>query len=208
MSSRGWTDAYVLSEIERLRVLYKLKSVMRYRSTRDTSVHSESVAEHLFAMQVIAQYFLPLEDEKGKLDRTRIHELILFHELGEIETGDIINHQKTDEHREFERLAAARVAQMLPASMQEIALARQREFDECATPEARFADAIDKIEPIFEMWDEQVALPLFRRFNYTRNDALKGKMEATEEFPHMRRFIEAWDRRAVSLDVFPSTIDA
>ena len=76
----------ILAEMRRIRELYVLKHTMRYRSTRDHSVHSESVAEHLFGIQVLAQYFLPLEDPSGTLDRVRINELILFHEIGEIET--------------------------------------------------------------------------------------------------------------------------
>lgn len=196
-------DEY-LAEIERVRVMYKLKGTMRYLSMRDTAIHSESVAEHIFGMQLLALYFLKLEGLEGKLDRARVDDLILFHELGEVETGDIINHQKTDEHREQEKIAAMRVAAMLPDSLKEYASACATEFEEHTTPEGEFAWAIDKMEPIFEMWDEQVALPLFKKYGYTRANAIDNKIRATEKYPYMRRFIEAWDNRAVALDIFPS----
>lgn len=194
---------HILSEMERLRVLYTLKHTLRYKSSRDHSVHSESVAEHLYAMNVLVQYFLPLEDPFGLLDRVRVHELILFHELGEIETGDILFNEKTEDHRAEERRAAERVAKTLPESMCGIALERLREFDECRTAEAVFADAIDKIEPIFEMYDETRELPQFKRLHVTRDMAVNGKRSATETFPYMRRFLDAWEERAVSLNIFP-----
>ncbi len=194
----------ILSEIERIRVMYRLKNTMRYLSVRDHTVHSESVAEHLFAMQVIAQYFYPLEDPLGKLDRVRVNELMLFHEIGEIETGDIINHRKTAEHREREKEAAKRVVTLLPASLQALAIARFDEFERRETAEAKYANAVDKIEPIFEMWDANIALPLFKKFNYTREHALDAKRQATEGYPFMRLFADAWESRAVALDTFPS----
>ncbi len=193
-----------LNELQRIRIMYRLKSTMRYLSVRDDSVHSESVAEHLFGMQVIAQYFYPLEDPNGELDRVRVGELMLFHELGEIETGDIINHRKTDEHRALEREAAKRVAKLLPTSLQNLALERLGEYEARRTPEGKFAHAIDKIEPIFELWDESTALTLFKKHSYTYENAMDVKREVTEEFPYMRKFVDAWESRAVALDIFPS----
>ncbi|MDR3572147.1 MAG: HD domain-containing protein [Candidatus Pacebacteria bacterium] len=195
------THEEVLAEMERLRVLYALKQTLRYMSKRPDE-HSESVAEHLFAMQVLALYFLPLEDPQGKLDRARINELILFHELGEIETGDIPFHKKNREHVAEEQRAAVRVSQRLPESMQQLALERSQEFEERKTPEALFAVAIDKLEPVFEMYEERV-LPLFKRQQITRSFAVNVKREATKNFPYMRKFLDAWEARAVSLDIFP-----
>ena len=195
------SDAEVLEEMQKLRVLYKLKKTLRY-ATKRPEEHSESVAEHLFAMQVLVQYFLPLEDKEGKLDRVRINELIIFHELGEVETGDIVFHRKNDDHRKEEALAAQRVAKQLPESLRQTALDRSREFDECATPEATFAAAIDKLEPVFELFEEK-ELAAFNRLHITRDIAVGNKRAATEQFPHMRKFLDAWEARAVSLDIFP-----
>lgn len=202
MISLGASDSEVLEEMRRLRVLYTLKHTMRYQSIRNHDVHSESVAEHQFAMQVIAQYFLPLEDPDGELDRVRINEIMLFHELGEIETGDIVFHQKNDGHREEERRAAERVAKRLPESLQTIALERLHEFDACQMREAIFADAVDKIEPIFEIFEES-ALSTFKRLHITREMAVGNKKATTKNFPFMRMFLDVWERRAVSLNAFP-----
>src|SRR3989344_7404524 len=178
------TDTEILEEMKRLRKMYALKGVMRYKSSRDMLVHSESVAEHLFGMQVLAQYFLPLEDPKRLLGRERIFELILFHEIGEIETGDILFHHKGEEQAEEERRAAGRVAAQLPVSLRGIAHERFLEFDACTTPEARFTDAIDKIEPIFELFEEKAYANL-KVNGVTLDIGVNGKRAATEKYPHM-----------------------
>lgn len=198
------TNEEILEEMRRIRRLYTLKETMRYLSVRDHSVHSESVAEHLFGMQIIAQYFLPLEDPEENLDRMRINELILFHEIGEIETGDITFHKKSQEHRDIEHEAAKRVADSLPESMRELAWERFEEFEANETPEAHFAVAIDKLEPIFEMMQEK-GYPLYKAQSITRDIAIGGKMLATQKYPHMQRFLDAWTEHMVALNAFAKT---
>lgn len=198
------TNSEIIEEMKRLRTLYALKTTLRYKSARDSSTsYSESVAEHLFGMQIIAQYFLPLEDPEGKWDRIRIHELILFHELGEIETGDILFHMKTAEEEAEEALAAERVAARLPKSLQGIALEREREFTARKTPEAKFAYAVDKVEPIFEMFDESV-IHMYKRNNVSHKAAMGVKRLSTDQYPYMAKFVDAWEERMVSLNAFPA----
>lgn len=192
-----------IAEMQRLRELYALKQVMRYNSTRDANAHSESVAEHIFGMQTLANYFLPLEDPARNLGAMHIHELILYHELGEIETGDIMFHRKSNEQKEEERRAAERVASRLPESVGAVALDRFLEFDAAETPEAKFADAIDKVEPIFQLFDPVVGLSLYKNMGITKEVAIGKKRIATETFPFMRKFLDAWTERAVALDAFP-----
>jgi putative hydrolase of HD superfamily len=152
-------------------------------------------------MQVLAHYFLPLEDPKQLLDRGRIFELILFHEIGEIETGDILFHHKGEKQAQEERRAAGRVASQLPASMQSVAHERFLEFDACATPEAQFTDAIDKIEPIFELFEEKAYANL-KVNGVTLDIGVNGKRAATEKYPHMRKFLDVWTRYIVSKNAF------
>lgn len=192
----------VLAELQRIREMYILKHTMRFKSTRDFTNHSESVAEHIFGMYVICDYFLGLEDPQVVLDRNRIHELILFHELGEIETGDISLKDKTEEHRIFERGAAARVAGRLPGGVGEKALERFQEFEAGSTPEAQFAVAIDKIEPIFEM-SHPLGVPLFKSQGFTQEVSTNGKRAAVQgRYPYMSLFLDAWTEWMVSQKAF------
>ncbi|OGG53460.1 hypothetical protein A3C20_04280 [Candidatus Kaiserbacteria bacterium RIFCSPHIGHO2_02_FULL_55_25] len=191
----------VLEEMKRIRKLYALKSVMRYKTDRNRTVHSESVAEHLYGMQIISTYFLPLEDANRRLNWPHVAELILFHEIGEIETGDILFFQKRDADKEEERRAARRVADELPQSLQALAYERFIEFDACDTPEAKFADAVDKIEPIFELLDD-VNVQSFKRLGLRKDIATNGKRLATKPYPYMRRFLDAWTEHMVSIEGF------
>jgi putative hydrolase of HD superfamily len=191
----------IIEEMHRVRRMYVLKETMRYFSKRDTNAHTESVAEHLFGMQVLAQYFLPLEDPQYALDRYRINELILYHELGEIETGDIPMALKTDADREFEKGAAKRVADSLPAHLAPLAWERFEEYEFRKSPESFFVFAIDKIEPIFQML-HPLGYPLFKEQGYTREIAVGNKIDATEQYPYMRKFVDAWTEHMESIDAF------
>jgi putative hydrolase of HD superfamily len=201
MVSLDSTDEEILAEMRKIREMYILKHTMRYESVRDMSAHTESVAEHLFGMNVLVQYFLPLEDSEGALDRIRIHELILYHEIGEIETGDIISHKKTDEQKTIERLAAERVSKRIPESLAERALARFQEYEAGETAEAAFTIAIDKIEPMFEMFDES-RWKYFKSQKMNKDISVGKKRRTTENYPYMRRFLDVWTEYMVSNNVF------
>lgn len=194
------SDEEVLREMRRIRELYRLKSTMRYESVRDTSVHSESVAEHLFGMLILAEYFYPHEDPEGALDRARVTQLILYHDVGEALTGDVIFSKKREGHEARERAAVREIAQRAPAAIRPHILDRFREYDSLASREAAYAYAIDKIEPIFELLDNSM-------FSYVQHGitfevATKRKREATERFPYMRRFLDAWASYAIKENVF------
>jgi hypothetical protein len=56
------SDEFVIAELQKVQTLYALKRVIRYNHTREHDVHTESVAEHVFGMHCLVEYFLPLED--------------------------------------------------------------------------------------------------------------------------------------------------
>jgi 5'-deoxynucleotidase YfbR-like HD superfamily hydrolase len=73
--------------------------VIRYNRTRTEEIHTQSVAEHTFNMQALAQYFLPLEDDSAELDAQRVFKMITWHDIGEIESGDVMGFLKTAEDK-------------------------------------------------------------------------------------------------------------
>ena len=191
----------VIEEMHRVRRMYVLKETMRYFSKRDNTSHTESVAERIYGMPILAKYFLPLEDPHFALDRYRINELILYHELGEIETGDITMAVKTEAEREYEKGAAKPDADSIPSHLSELAWKRYHEYEFRESPEAFFTFAIDKIEPIFQML-HPLGYPLFKEQGYTREIAVGNKLDATEQYPYMRKFIDAWTDHMESIDAF------
>ena len=146
-------DEEVMEIVRQLLVAYKLKKTLRYATKRDMSVHSESVAEHKFALLFLCEYFLPLEDPHQGLDGAKVRRIILFHDFPEIPYGDIPYYQKTPAHEAREKEAAIEVFASLPVMMRGFALASWQEYEGKKSPEARFAYALDKIEPLFEQLD-------------------------------------------------------
>jgi putative hydrolase of HD superfamily len=184
------TDQEILETAQKLRTGYKLKTTLRYNTERDFSVHSESVAEHIFALIFLSQYFLPIEDPESKLDEKKIYKMILFHDFAEIVHGDLPYHIKTIADEEREKEAGEKIFSELPTIMQESSKDLWKEYEKKEIPEARFVNALDKIEPLFELLDP-VNEKSFKRLEFSYEVHLKKKLVATEGFPIMRRFVEA-----------------
>ena len=183
------SDEEIFTIARQLRSGYQLKRTLRYSTTRDFSVQSESDAEHIFGLVFLNEYFLPLEDSLGELDAAKIQRMILFHDFPEIKHGDQPYHLKTKEDEERERAAAPEVFAALPASMQKLGLSHWQEYEHRTSTEAQFVYALDKVEPLFELMDP-VNETCHVRLHQTYESHIGKKLRATEQFPVMRRFVE------------------
>jgi len=179
-------DEFVFLEFKKIQELFKMKRVIRYHHAREEAIETESVAEHVYGMQVLADYFLPLE-ETDKWDYARIQQMALYHDIDEILTGDVIGYLKTAADRAKEYDAQKEVLKSLPALTQEIATICLKEYEEQKTIESRFVKAIDKIEPLFHLISEN-GKEICRQTNvtYTQSRSIKDKYVA--EFPYIKRF--------------------
>jgi putative hydrolase of HD superfamily len=146
---RGWLRQ-IMQEIQKLRILNKLKSVYRANSVGH---RKESAAEHTWSALMLADYYSSVIDQA--LDRLKVYELLLYHDLVEIEAGDIpldpnneVNNQK-----EIERAAAEVLKQRLPDSLKDKFWELFDEFEQGATLEARFARAIDCLDAMIHELD-------------------------------------------------------
>ena len=75
--------------------------------------------------------------------------MLLVHDIGEIDTGDTLVYVEGgwDERKAAELAAVRRIFGLLPAAQTAHYLALWQEFDDAATPEARFAHAVDRAMP-------------------------------------------------------------
>ena len=153
------------------------------------------------ALFFLSQYFLPLEDLEGKLDRLKIHELILFHDFGEILNGDIPYHWKTDEDEKNERNDAEKVFDMLPSNVGRTGYEAWKEYEEQVTPESRFVNAVDKLEPAFELLDP-INGKTFKRLKFTYDMHLEKKRIASKGFPVIWKFVEVLSKHMLEKDLF------
>ncbi len=195
------TDEEIMDTVRRLRIAYQLKRTLRYSTARDFDTHNESVAEHVFGMFFLAEYFLPLEDPEKKLNIEKLHRLILFHDFSEITHGDVPYHWKTDAHRAQEEEDAVAIFAELPPPLNVTAHDSWHAYEMRDCPEARFAYALDKIEPVFELLDP-VNEKTMKRIKFTYKNHIERKHKATEDFPIMRKFIDVVSNDMLARKVF------
>lgn len=107
----------------------------------------ENSAEHSWQIALLALSLLPHAREP--VDGARVVEMLLVHDIGEIDSGDAMIYADIDwaARKRDERAAVERIFGLLPAPQRERFLARWTEFDEESTPEAVFAHAVDRAMP-------------------------------------------------------------
>jgi 5'-deoxynucleotidase YfbR-like HD superfamily hydrolase len=189
MKLEDYTEAIILDGLDRLSYLYGMKRVMRYNQTRDEQLYTESVAEHLYGMNILAQYFLPLENPEHTWDRAHIYEMITLHDIDEIETGDVLGYTKTPEIRAQEIIAMRLVAEKAPTHMRSFITERVEEYEKKESIEARFTRAIDKMEPLVHIYH-----PMVREIVHINQTTIEQsrsiKDQYVTEFPFISKFNE------------------
>lgn len=127
--------------------LDKLKGVTR--KTRPLGLaRYENSAEHSWQIALLATSLAPYA-EPG-IELSRVIGMLLVHDIGEIDTGDtmVFVEGGWDERKAAERAAVTRIFGILPEPQGAALLALWHEFDEERTPEARFANAVDRAMPV------------------------------------------------------------
>ncbi|HEU4521413.1 MAG TPA: HD domain-containing protein [Thermoanaerobaculia bacterium] len=127
--------------------LDKLKGVER-RTRPAGLARYENSAEHSWQIALLAYSLAPFAPEP--VDIQRVVFMLLVHDIGEIDTGDVIVYAEEGwEERKLAELAAGtRIFSILPEPQRSRFMELWREFEDCATPEARFAHAADRAMPI------------------------------------------------------------
>ena len=125
----------------------RLKSVERRCWLTDGSRH-ENTAEHSWHLALMA--IVLAEHAAEPVDLMRVLQMVVVHDLVEIDAGDTFLYD--DEGRltkeEREREAADRLFAVLPEPQAEQLRALWDEYSSRATPDARFAKALDRLAPL------------------------------------------------------------
>ncbi len=125
----------------------KVKGILRQSLVLDSS-RRENDAEHSWHLAVMA--ILLAEYAPKNIDLTRVVKMALIHDIVEIDAGDTIlyDQRARAEKVERERLAAQRIFGMLPADQRDEYTRLWEEFEARQTSEAKFAGALDRLQPI------------------------------------------------------------
>ena len=128
-----------------LREIEKLKGVLRANKTVDGRY--ENSAEHSWHVAMMA--LLLEEHANSALDMLKVTKLLLIHDIVEIDAGDTwLYEENQDSKMGDETKAANRLFSLLPENQKQEYLSLWNEFENRSTEEAKFASAIDGIQPL------------------------------------------------------------
>ncbi|MFE3460791.1 HD domain-containing protein [Nocardiopsis aegyptia] len=147
----------------------KLKRVLRRNLLVDGS-RRENSAEHSWHLALSARTFAEYAPEGTDIDR--VTEMLVVHDIVEIDAGDtfVFDQVNAETQAERERAAADRLFPLLPEDQAARARELWEEFEAGATPEARFARAVDRLAPMLANWHNEGGTWL--RFGVTRAEVM------------------------------------
>jgi putative hydrolase of HD superfamily len=133
----------------------KLKQILRQTITMDAS-RRENSAEHCWHLAMMAILLLEYAENK-EIDLLRTLKMVLVHDLVEIDAGDTYcyDSEGAQHQTERERMAADRVFNLLPEDQANHLRALWDEFEAQKTPEAQFAVALDRLQPLLNNYHTQ-----------------------------------------------------
>lgn len=109
---------------------------------------NENDAEHAWHMAIMA--FLLKEYANEEVDISKVMLMCLIHDIVEIDAGDTYAYDEVNlkTQKEREDKAKERIFSMLPDDQKDILISLFDEFEKGKTPEAKFAKAMDNLQPL------------------------------------------------------------
>jgi putative hydrolases of HD superfamily len=126
----------------------RLKGVRRQSHIIDGS-RRENSAEHSWHLALMG--FVLHEYAPAGADLSKVTLMLLLHDLVEIDAGDLFAYAGAAaqaRQEQAERAAADRIFALLPAAQAAAYRALWAEFEERRSPEAKFARALDRLQPM------------------------------------------------------------
>ncbi|MBD1916841.1 MULTISPECIES: HD domain-containing protein [Cyanophyceae] len=129
----------------------RLKQVLRQTQLMDAS-RRENSAEHSWHLAMMA--LVLAEYAPAEVDMQRAIHQVLVHDLVEIDAGDTFCYDAAghDDKGEREQRAADRIFGLLPEAIAQDLRQLWDEFEAQASPTARFAASLDRIQPLLHNW--------------------------------------------------------
>ncbi len=108
----------------------------------------ENDAEHAWHMAIMA--YLLREYSNEKVDIAKVMLMCLIHDIVEIDAGDTYAYDAEGlaTQKDREDKAKERIYSLLPSDQKKEMIALFDEFEEYQTPEAKFAHAMDNLQPL------------------------------------------------------------
>jgi putative hydrolase of HD superfamily len=160
----------------------KLKAISRRTPLVDGS-RLENSAEHswhLVLTAIIMQQYSP-----DAINLLRVLEMVAVHDLVEIDAGDTFAYDAAGHATKAarEEAAAARLFGLLPADQREHVTALWEEFEAQQSPESRFANALDRLQPLLQ--NASAGGGSWRTHNLHRDQVLRRMSPIESSMPEL-----------------------
>ena len=183
-----------LTEVE------KLKTVYRQNMTVGSERHENS-AEHSWHVALMA-LVLGGHARDYNLDLLTVITMLLIHDIVEIDAGDtfLYDDEANVDRNEREERAAARLFGLLPAEQRDSFIALWREFEQRSTPEARFAAALDGMQPVLNHYCTDGTG--VRKYRIPAARVIEKKRYIADASPELWRYTEDIIRRSTEKGLY------
>jgi putative hydrolases of HD superfamily len=162
----------------------KLKRVQR-KSFVSGSRRLENSAEHSWHVAMMA-WVLSEHAAPPGVDANRVLKMLLVHDLVEIDAGDTLLYAEAEMHRaqrEREIAAAQRLFSLLPEGQGSSLRALWEEFEARETADAKFAAAVDRLQPLILNFMSEGAA--WRRHGVTAPEVFEKNRHIAEGSPEL-----------------------
>ncbi|WP_459209181.1 HD domain-containing protein [Aquimarina rhabdastrellae] len=173
------TQTRLDQQLNFIKEIDKLKYIQRKTRLFNSDRH-ENDAEHSWHLAMMS--LVLAEHSNQDIDILKVLKMVLIHDLVEIDAGDtfLFDTQKNHTNTTDETIAAKRIFGLLPPDQTQAYISLWQEFENAITPEAKFAKAIDRLEPVLQnvsnkggTWKE-FNVPYKTIYNKLKNNMING----------------------------------
>lgn len=181
--------AFIL-EIDRLKTIYR-------RTYLTDASRFENSAEHSWHIAVMAM-LLAEHASTPDADQLRVIKMLLIHDLVEIDAGDTFAYDRAAhaDKAAREQTAADRLFGLLPADQAAEFRALWDEFESRQTPEAKFAAALDRLQPLLH--NLYTHGKSWREHGVRKSQVVSLNRRMAEAAPDLWSYAEKWLEKAVA----------
>ena len=197
------TEQRLEQQIRFILEIDKLKTVLRRTRILHEERHENS-AEHSWHLAMMATVLS--EHAEEPVNVTRVVELVLVHDIVEIDAGDTFCYDADAVvgQAEREQQAAERLFGLLPEDQRQQLRQRWEEFEARETPEARFAHAIDRIMPLLHNYHNGGGS--WRQHGVTEDQVLERMAPVRDGSERLWRMVRRMIGEAVEQGMLPAAV--
>lgn len=183
----------------------KLKHILR-KSRPIASDRFENDAEHTWHLAIMAMLLAEHANEP-ELNLLKVIKMLLVHDIVEIDAGDTFAYDEQGLAGKYEReqVAAERLFGLLPADQRDECRQLWEEFEARETAEAKFAAAIDRLQPMLLNYENEGRS--WNEHGITSDRVLERNRHIADGSAELWRYAEAMIGRAVERGILSERKD-